>query len=278
MAEQKHSEIVQFSSKRLNELFATGKATRVDSQGKEILVPHDLMRKELKAWETFLGRELGSFLKIPEPPKELIDVFGRIKALDITSFEPHYLIPMTFMRHDTYPGWKVKPDDTFWSMINAQEINLDSSLLYGRWILIDTIQKPSYVDTKQMYENDPLKYFLAKLRRERKMHQHKSFPEGSRFGLSWDTLHSDVFPELAKLLADSNNRVRLPRAIEFNIIGNMHHPEWGETSSLETFEDRYKQNECLCGGRTNWGGLANIYINSSDSWSGMRGFRPMLEF
>jgi len=96
--------------------------------------------------------------------------------------------------------------------------------------------------------------------------------------LSWDQLHNDILPEIAKKFGVSQSQIRLPKAIEFNVLGNMHHSEWGETNTWEWFEDSFEADSRLVGGRSDVGGLALVNHLSSASPYDNVGFRPLVVF
>jgi hypothetical protein len=51
----------------------------------------------------------------------------------------------------------------------------------------------------------------------------------------------------------------LPRAIEWNYLGNAFHPEWGDTNTWEWFDDSYQNGtRRLRGGDSEYGGLSDV--------------------
>lgn len=280
---KEQSEIRRFSPDEFNKLVASGRA-QIIHQSKpsyEQLLPADLVQKEIEAWSRFFG--LRAFtVSVPLPPKELFEVLNRVKARGITGFEPHYLPLIRFYNDNDYTGWKLRPGDSFWGDLSNKHIDEFSSTLDGNWILIDTTKKPDYIDHNfpemytHIYQNDPLKNFLGKLRREKKIQQGDVIPEGSRFYLSWDVLHTEVFPRLAEEFGFDH--IRLPREIEFNILGNMHYPEWGEKTSWEHFHDQYNLDRHVIGGAVQQGGLSSRGTQLSNEPSVYTGFRPMIVF
>jgi len=67
--------------------------------------------------------------------------------------------------------------------------------------------------------------------------------------------------------------------IEFNILGNIHHPEWGESNCSEWFSDQYKAGlRRLLGGDSDFGGLAYVYSDDPVNRHGGIGFRALGRF
>lgn len=103
-------------------------------------------------------------------------------------------------------------------------------------VAIDHTQKPNYDGGRQLYKNDAFGNILGRLRKERKIKVSRGLrhiPENSRFGISPDELTSHVLPAIAEMLEVDSNQVRLPKEIEFNVIGNRSYPEWGNTNTAE---------------------------------------------
>lgn len=292
MPEQQASpDILRFSKGQLKDLFTEGKA-RVSLPKRESQEPTgDLVTSEVQAWQSFLGEKID----VPPPPQELLDTQKRAREKGITTLEPHYLpaiglaetvIPPSrrtkkgggpFPREPkALPGWSVKPNDWFWEQIKGGSIDKDATELSGQWVLIDNSPKPPYDNGKQNYESDPLRPLMIRMRDEDKIAS--SPTSASRFSTSWDELHEKVLPELAHDLGVRNEQVRLPKAIEFNVLGNMHHKEWGETNTWEWFEDKFASGSRLIGGSSDDGGLAYVSWNQPGRRSGSIGFRPLIVF
>ena len=170
---------------------------------------------------------------------------------------------MAFAKDDTHPGWGVKPEDWYWENITSGKIDADAPSLSGHWVIIDNTQKPDYDDGKQLYPEDPFK---------------SNLPDESRFSLSWDELHGDVLPKIAERLNIPKDKVRLPKEIEFNILGNLYHKEWGQTSTYEWFEDKFGSDRRLIGGSSDDGGLADVDWDQPGTRYGSIGFRPLIVF
>ena len=198
----------------------------------------------------------------------------------VTIFEPHCLPPIHFEKNLKWPGKGVKPEDWYWEQIKAGRISKEAAKLQGLWFLVDGSQKPNHDSGRQLYENDPLGPTLARLRQEGKIavpSSYRHIPDASRFAVSWDEVTQHVNPAVAELLGVEVSQVRLPRAIEFNVLGNLFHPEWGETTTWEWFEDVFGGGRRLHGGYSVYGGLADVDHYWSDGRDDI-GFRPLVVF
>jgi len=145
-------------------------------------------------------------------------------------------------------------------------------------MLIDGREKPQYQDGKQTYENDILAETLEDLRKKKVITDFEV--KGSRFNISWDELHK---PEVKKAIAEAldvpEESLRLPRAIEWNYLGNAYHPKWGETNTWEWFEDSYQKGTGrLGGGNSGGGGLSSVLWGDPSGRSDSLGFRPQVVF
>src|SRR3990167_7202662 len=157
-----------------------------------------------------------------------------------------------------------------------EKVDDSATSLDGNWVLIDKTPKPQYDNGRQSYESDSLAPLMARVRDEEKI---KGSPTPtSRFSTSWNELDKTVLPELAHDLGIRDDQVRLPKAIEFNVLGNMHHKEWGETTTWEWFEDKFESGSRLIGGRSGDGGLAHVGWDQPGLRSDSLGFRPLIVF
>lgn len=198
-----------------------------------------------------------------------------------TNFDFFHLSAHQFLlqQDENYPGWKIKPEPWFWESIKTGRISPDAAKLEGVLVAVDRTQKAQYDGGRQLYQNDPFADLLKRLREEKKIkvpEALKHVPETSRFGISPDELIQHVLPEIAKVLEVDSSAVRLPRAIEFNVIGNLKHPEWGETNTWEWFEDKFGGAYRLFGGSSDDGGLTHVRHDWSDFHVDFIGFRPLV--
>ena len=217
-------------------------------------------------------------LILPEPriPQEVSDILQRAEKAGIGVFEVYHLSDVVLEQNSNVVGWNKRPEGWFWDQIKNGKVSKDAARLPDSWVLVDKTQKPDYKDGKQMYENDPFGSFLKQLRKDKKIQTRKDIPETSRFAISHDELTQVVLPKIAKLLEIESSQVRLPKEIEFNVIGNFKYPEWRNTNTWEWFADKFGDGYRLVGGGSDSGGLALVYRPWSDRHYGRVGFRPLV--
>jgi len=214
-------------------------------------------------------------------PQELSVAMLKAREIGWTQAEAHFLPRIELKQNSNFPGWTVKPEEWYWQKINEGKVAKDAATLEGVWVVIDGSQKPQYKDGKQMYENDPFAKLLTQLREKGKIQVPdwcRDIPKDSRFGVSHDELRNSVNPAIANLLGVQPEQVRLPKAIEFNVLGNLYHHEWGKTTSWEWFQDKFEDAYRLIGGHSDFGGLAYVNFYASDYHGDRIGFRPLVAF
>ena len=129
-----------------------------------------------------------------------------------------------------------------------------------------------------MYKEDVLGPVLEDLRKKKIIEDFEV--KGSRFRISWNELNK---PEVKKAIAHAmdvpEEYLRLPRAIEWNFIGNAYHPEWGDTNAWEWFDDSYNNGQRrLSGDYSESGGLSYVSWNDPGHRSVSLGFRLQVVF
>lgn len=211
-----------------------------------------------------------------EIPQEVSDILQRAERAGLTFFEPHHLSGVTLQQDLAVEGWDKKPENWYWEQIKNGKISQGASRLSGSWVLIDKTVRPDYKDGKQLHVNDSLGTLLARLRKENKISIIKGIPETSRFGISFDELTNFVLPEIARLLGVEVSQVRLPKEIEFNVIGNFKHPEWGTANTWEWLEDKLGDSRRLFGGFSVFGGLSHVALALSVDRNDLMAFRPLV--
>ncbi|HEU0050828.1 MAG TPA: hypothetical protein VFQ60_02100, partial [Patescibacteria group bacterium] len=149
--------------------------------------------------------------------------------------------------------------------------------LPGGWILVDTCEKPNF---GYEYENDPLGRALEELRKEELVEDF--VVKESRFNLSPEELKN---PKVLETFAKALNpytipgfTITIPRAIEFNILGNIYYPQWGDTDTSEWFSDTYRNGERLFGGNSEGNGISLVSWFFSTTRLGGIGFRVIGRF
>lgn len=201
-----------------------------------------LISREREAIEKFFGKPI----EVPPLSEEITP--ERYQEWKEKGLELHYLPPIEFKDEDNYPGWKKKlgrryasAGIDFFEDIKNGNLSPDSAKLPGSWALIS---------------------------------------EGRFFNVSWDAIHQSRFMEdLAKNLKVKPEQLRLPRAIEWNYLGNAFYPKWDDTDTWEWFEDAYQKGRGrLRGGTSNFGGLSYVNWIESDRLDSSIGFRQLVAF
>ena len=231
----------------------------------------ELLKSEKQKLEQFFRQRI----EVPALPKEAIK--EKLEQWEKQGFELHYLPGIGLDKDKDYPGWKAKPEDLFYQLIKNGDIAADSAELKAGWVLIDGRQKPAHDGGKQMYENDALGATLKELRKKGLIADFKH--QDSRFNISAEELEKpEVRQALAKALGVSADKLTVPRGIDFNAIGNLHHPEWGKTNTYEWFSDVHKRGPRLYGGNSGYGGLSHVSRSGADTRSDSLGFRFLVRF
>lgn len=241
------------------------------------LSTEEIVKREQKALTQFFGYEIG----VP-PPAELLQTMQRAEEIGWIQAEGHYIPNITMQQNSNFPGWKIKPEEWFWGRFEEKGLKEGVKTLEGNWIIIDGSQKPEYQDGAQMYANDPFTSILSSLRESGKIEKPewtwRVASSGSRFGISYDEIQTRVNPTIAALLGVTPAQVRLPRAMEYNLLGNLYHPEWGETSTWEFLQEIYEDAGPLLVAKKKNGGLAAYDCTSNMHHEDNLGFRPLVIF
>src|SRR3989338_3402282 len=220
-----------------------------------------LMKQEAATLKAFFGESI----TVPPLPREITP--ERIKNWDAMGFELHYLPPIDMTLDADFPGWEKKPHRWFYEEIAAGRIAKDATMLPGAWVLVDGRQKPSYNDGNQMYADDPLAPVLEDLNRRGLISQSdyygtKKLDPRSRFGLSPEDVEKpEVMNAFAKALDLKPGHASLTEAIVWNVLANIHHPEWGTTYTSE-WQKETDSGGRLISGRSVLGGAS--YVSLSD--------------
>ncbi|HEU0050643.1 MAG TPA: hypothetical protein VFQ60_01130, partial [Patescibacteria group bacterium] len=252
-----------------------------------------IITRESRALRRFFGKEI----HVPPLPPEI--TAEKIRDWETLDLHLHYLPreelveinrddngTIVTVQPKNYPGWKEKPQFRFFNLIERGKLPPESAHLFGGWVLIEARPKPAYDKGNQKYPNDFLGPVLEELNKKGIIKQTYNDREtlldsDSRFGISPNELNKRQVKKAIAQAMRIPGGFSLPRAIEFNILGNLYYPEWGDMNTSEWFGDRYDENErilCLLGGRSNEGGLSYIdSINGNDRYTGI-GFRVMARF
>jgi hypothetical protein len=181
-----------------------------------------IIRYRISRW---LGGFLGIASEVPPLPEDIsIETYERLRSL---GFDIFYLPPVevsgagSFRR---YPEWRYPLEERYW----AARAGCGSPLT-GQWVAIELLK-----DGQALGEAGN----GAKT----------SGGSGRRPMLvSWDSLQKSILPETARLLGREESSVRLPSALEWNLLGNLlfycrrtgeEAPEWPMTASRMWTHDR----------------------------------------
>ena len=240
------------------------------------------LKIEEKKISDFLGQKI--FLNQPNISAEDAEKFKKF------GFDLHFLPEIELSESHKFVDWREGPKRNFYQLINQGKLSKNSLSLSGKWVLIDGRAKPvrcypwlakddvlvvlsekilgiNWLKkcrgfSKQQYENDFLLEILKK----------NGF--NSRFSLTWQQIDEIIKLEVAKILSIDSSKIRLPKFVEWNFLGSLFYPEWGQTSTWEWFSDRLKTGECLAGGA---GSLSALGWDPPDLWSNILGFRFLVE-
>ena len=193
------------------------------------------------------------------------------------NLKPVYL-PMEEIGEDRKLKNWTKPEKWFYQKIGEGKVNADSAKLHQGWYLADFTVGVDYIDGTQVFPDDPFATIIAKLREEGKIGKYDNTPLGSRFAITNDEWRNVVCPAIAEALGFKSEQVRLERAVEFNVIGNVYDPNRGRFNMWEWFSDKFEDSGQLYGGYREHGGLAFVhYYWSSDRDDDIAG-RPLVSF
>lgn len=140
----------------------------------------------------------------------------------------------------------IKLNDRFYRLLDEGRIARDSAWLLGDWVLADFTDLENNTSQeeyklREIYKDDPLSPVIERLRWEGKIgkltnkYWQNAIQPGSRFAITHYEWGDVVCPAIAKKLGI--REVRLERAIEFNAIANLYHPNRNKFLSQEFFED-----------------------------------------
>ena len=191
-----------------------------------------------------------------------------------------YLPDADIMKDGNYPGWESdkKPTNLF-TYAENHSLNERSTRIKAGWRLNDKRQKPDHKNGFQMYDNDVLKDVIVDLRLRGVIERWDGKDQGSRFNISNNELQKEeVMNAFAKVLGVNPKNIRLPLALEYNVIACVHHREWGISDSYEWFDDFAGDNSYrLLGGASDSGGISYVNYSNRDSRKGYVGFRIFVD-
>ena len=243
----------------------------------------DLWKEKVEKLRQEESQKLTAFFekKIDVPPLPAEITPERLENWEKLGMELHYFPPETMTKDNKLKNWK-KSNDFFYDQIKQGEIPASAMELPEGWFVIDGRQKPAYNNGNQMYDNDPLAEVLAELNRKGIIKQSnydktKKLDPKSRFGLSpADFDKPEVKRAIAEALDLELDQLSLTETIVWNVLANIHHPEWGTTNTSEWCEEKNKSGRRLVSGYSDNGGASYVYW--IDGPRDNLGFRPLGRF
>ncbi len=248
-----------------------------------------IRREVFKKEQEIVSRNLGSELsKIPDLPDWIKD--KDIQYWEKLLFSVHYLPKISLDEGLDIPLWKDKKDrpyKVFYKKIREGKIEKKAKTLTGKWILIDSRDKPSQ---KVPWMTSDEVWFLKKIGFEpknyfkkwkRQIHKEEYLKEilkekgfGSRFCLSINDIDS-LKPFISSFLkVDFRKNIRLPFFAEYNYLANAVYSQWQTTKTWEWFQDKFEEKQHLAGGSKSPGCVG---WEPRDFWSTILTFRPVVE-
>jgi len=208
---------------------------------------NEIIAKEEQCHLLFFGKtfDLTDFANI-------LRKYGRrkIKFWQTLGLEPHFLPKVPMMPENNYPGWKIKPEEWFYTQVKKgrilQEINgkltkIKTVELGGISVLVDTRLKPDCNNGKEWKNDNFCGPIIEKLRKTKKIANYD--PPFSRFNVSIDEWEEKIKPAIANRLKVNPNSVLLESVIIANIIPQMYpymeRKNDGKTKTWCWFEDYF---------------------------------------
>ncbi|MFH1704946.1 MAG: hypothetical protein ABH861_03140, partial [Patescibacteria group bacterium] len=236
----------------------------------------ELREKESKKLTTFFEKKID----VPPLPAEITP--ERLANWEKLGMELHYFPAEDMTKDRNLKAWKKKPNDWFYEQIANGAIPPDAATLPEGWFVVDGRQKPAYKDGSQMYDHDPLAPDLEDLNQRGIISQTMSdgktkLDSKSRFGLKpTDFEKPEFIAAFANALDISPKQLSLTKTIVWNILANIHHPEWGTTNTSEWQKEKVKSGGRLVSGDSGNGGAS--FVGWGGGAGGVVGFRPQGRF
>ena len=202
-------------------------------------------------------------------------------------FHLHYLPDILIDAKINLPSDYERPGKYFLRQIQKGNIPATSQRLPGKWVLIDSRDKPA---KKVIWMSTHDLKFIEKLglRHKNYFKKWQSQPHqqeyltnilrqkgfGSRFCLSINDIEEVKSFIHAFLKLPNNVKVQLPTLLEYNYLGNIFYKQWSTTSTWEWFEDKFKDQQHLAGGSNSLGCCGS---EPDDFWSTILSFRPLIK-
>jgi hypothetical protein len=225
-----------------------------EREARERLKKEYICFDETQKLSTFFERKVA----VPPMPKEF--TLEQLERWEKLGMEVHYFPAEEMRQRKRLKHWKYQLDEGLDQLERLLPHEYSVMNILKGWIVIDGRQKPPLLEVGEMiYENDP-------------------FP-GSRFDIDPDVFDT---PEMKQKMAQafdlSIDHVQLPELIIWNLMLNIHHPEWGDTDTPEWVWETlsrhgYARVICEFYYRTN-----RFRVGSQDSCMSDIGFRAMARY
>lgn len=229
-----------------------------------------------------LKDNFGRDFEVPESPVELFDTLRGFAERGITGFDEVYYLPgLELQKGDRF--WKgrgrVRPKDYFWEQIRQGNYPKEVATLEEGWYIGDRRVKPMYADGWQRYgEDDYMEPLMAYLRASNRIEKYKYVPDHSRFGASPQEIEGVILPAFAEM-SGARGIVRNRRYIASNVLGNMRHPELGQTDTWEWYGDPiFRGDDVFFLGDSGLGGLVHVDGHSFANRDSFAGFSLVVGF
>ncbi|HWQ99944.1 MAG TPA: AAA family ATPase [Candidatus Methylomirabilis sp.] len=226
--------------------------------------------RELREQES---RKLSAFFEktidVPPLPAEITP--DRLENWEKLGLELHYF-PAEDMTNDRkLKAWTKKPNGWFYDQIANGQLPSSATQLPEGWFVVDGRKKPAYTNGDQIYDNDPLAPVLAEL------NLRGLIASKTRFSLHpTDFDRPEVMQALAEAIDLDPDQCTPTEEIVWNVLANIHHPEWGMTDTYEWQKESMTSGERLLSGGSSFGGATDV--DARDRADDDVGFRPLGRF
>ena len=243
---------------------------------------NQIVKKEQKVINEFLGKKSED---VPQLPSWITEEL--IRYWDENMFHIHWLPQITVDRNSNFPLWKQKPSEFFYKKIQKRDLKEEAKILSGKWILIDSRDKPSKkvpwitVNSSWFFKVIGIssKDYFKKWGKQKHSNEYLTkILERNGFGSRFCSTIQDI-EELKSftlnfLRIDSKKRIRLPFFMEYNYLGNAFYNQWGTTRTWEWHEDKLKDGQRLAGG---YESVGCVGCDPPKHWSTILSFRFLIE-
>ncbi len=241
----------------------------------------EIVEKEKKSIKDFFNKDIN----VPDIPHWVTEEL--LLHWQENIFYAHYLPSISLEENLDLPKWKEKPIKLFYKKIEEGKLKESAKKLPGKWILIDTRDKPQKKSIWITVEEANIlkkigirpRNYLKKLKKQphQKEYLKKPLNEkgfGSRFCLTIEDARS-FYPFILDFLKiERGKNIRLPFLIEYNYLGNAFYNQWKEEETWEWLEDTLMDGNHLAVGSKR---IGRFGWDPPNFWSTMLTFRPVIE-